>query len=146
VTDDIPSFEGHPVQKARLRVAGTIETDEILDYGDEVTVLLRGPITSIDHGDHQNLLTRKQALTAAEVYVIDEDDVAGVLTEQRKLAKARRDDASGQTALDDDLDDDAPPEPTGADGGLGVFAGDSDPLDDAIAISDAADDPEDDEL
>lgn len=75
-------FDGQAVKEIQNKVKGDIGHPVLntkLNYGDEVTVVYRGRVAGVNHGDGKSGLRRVQILEADEGYLIDGIDAEDLI-------------------------------------------------------------------
>lgn len=114
---DLPEFEGQSVHQAKVRITGAgdglseaLKVAPIaLELGEEVSYILRGHVTQINHTqkDEDEPLVRLHTVKASAITPVDPDLADKLLGEAAaELAKAKAE-ADGQLPLDQPEDDSA---------------------------------------
>jgi hypothetical protein len=86
----LPKFEGQHVKAARMKISG--HSDErigALANEEEVYLIVRGVVATVDHGNVGNVLTRTHKVKATAVILLDKDQGARLLDEAAMLADER---------------------------------------------------------
>ena len=86
----LPKFEGQQVKAARLQVRGN--SDErvgALANEEEVYLIVRGVVATVDHGNVGNVFTRTHKVKATAAILLDRDQGARMLDEAAMLADER---------------------------------------------------------
>lgn len=98
----VPQFEGRDVHAASIALSGSVDTGLILHDDDEVTLIVRGKVTQIGHKvDSFGVRRRVQSVKGAHVMSAAPEIIAAVEADMKRAADAE----SGQTSMDNDLDD-----------------------------------------
>lgn len=98
-------FDGQAVKEIKNKVKGDIGHPVLnakLSYGDEVTVVYRGHVGGVNHGDGKHGLTRVQVLEVDEGYLIEGIDAEDLIHKLHAERVASLDELLGTSGMDFD--------------------------------------------
>lgn len=108
----LPAFEGNAVKKAAVRItragdglSAALDVEpRAYQIGEEVSFVLRGTVTQINHQqkDEDGPIVRTHTVTASGITEIEADLAEKLLTAAAEELERKRAEIAGQTSLDDE--------------------------------------------
>ena len=100
IPQQLPLFEGRRPLGAGVKLTGRVKTPfRALDMREEVILIAKGQVVSIDHVDDDGVVTRVHKLKLAEAHELPGDQGDMALLEGQEWSKRIDDALSGQQPL-----------------------------------------------